>query len=237
VAEPDSVPPSRAAVSRAAVGVEPVALIVDWGGVLTTGLQDTMRGWAEGDGIDFADFERVMRGWLGRAAGEEAHINPAHALERGELAVPDFERELASRLRTHDGQPVPADGLLGRMFAGFRREPTMVEVVRRARGHGLKTALLSNSWGNDYPREDWEALFDVVVISGEVGMRKPEAAIYRHTAALLGVPPQACVFVDDLAPNVRGAAEVGMLAIQHHTTEETIRELEARFAFPLGSGA
>ncbi len=128
---------------------------------------------------------------------------------------------------------MPADGLLTRMFSGFSREPGMVSVLRRARAAGLKTALLSNSWGLDYPREDWHELFDVAVVSGEVGMRKPDHDIYRHVAKLLGVPPSACVFVDDLAPNVRGAVEVGMVGIHHRDTATTARELEALLGVPL----
>jgi hypothetical protein len=124
------------------------------------------------------------------------------------------------------GEPVRAEGLLTRMFSGFRRAEDMVGVVRRVRAAGVKTALLSNSWGLDYPREGWEELFDVTVISGEVGMRKPEPEIYQLCADRLGVAPGACVFVDDLAPNVRGAVEVGMVGVLHRTHDETVAELE-----------
>jgi epoxide hydrolase-like predicted phosphatase len=212
------------------------ALVVDWGGVLTQPLQDTMRAWCETDSIDADDFARAMKDWLGEPYGDEARVNPVHALERGEMEVPHFEAELAKRLRTHDGRPVEAEGLLSRMFSGFGREPAMAGVVRRARQQGIRTALLSNSWGLDYPREGWDQMFDVVVISGEVGMRKPEPAIYRHTATLLGVEPQECVFVDDLRPNVRGAVDVGMVGVHHVTPEETIVELEALFGVQLGDG-
>lgn len=213
------------------------ALVVDWGGVLTTSLQTTMASWCEADGIDLEEFGRVMREWLGPTYGDEARVNPVHALERGELEVPDFEAELGRRLRTHDGRPVESEGLLTRMFAGFQREPGMVDVVRRARESGLRTGLLSNSWGLDYPREGWEELFDAVVISGEVGLRKPEPEIYRLAARRLGVGPEECVFVDDLRPNVRGAVEVGMVGVHHVTTEQTVVELEALFGVPLAPRA
>ena len=205
------------------------ALLVDYGGVLTNPLQETMSTWAESDGIDAGEFGRVLRDWLGEDAGRAAVAHPGCALERGELAVPDFERQLAARLRTRDGRAVPAAGLLDRMFAGFRREPQMVHVVRRIRASGIATALLSNSWSLDYPRDDWEELFDAAVISGEVGMRKPEPRIYRYTAELLGVAPEECVFVDDLPSNVSAAVDVGMVGITHRTADETIGELEARF--------
>jgi putative hydrolase of the HAD superfamily len=209
------------------------ALVVDYGGVLTSPLQDTMQSWCEDDEIDLATFRRVVKDWFGTAAGEEAQINPIHALERGEIAIPDFERELARRLTTHDGRPVEPEGLLARMFAGFRREQPMFDVVRRARQQGVKTALLSNSWGMDYPREEWDEVFDAVVISGEVGMRKPEPAIYHHAAKLLDLTPSACVFVDDLPSNVQGAVDVGMVGVRFVGVEQAVGELEALLGLAL----
>ena len=205
------------------------ALIVDWGGVLTSGLDDSMRSWCESDGIDYRAFRQVMRTWL----GDEAIENPIHALERGEVEVPHFEEQLASHLVTVDGRPVEAAGLLERMFAGFAHAPDMHDVVRAARSSGLKTGLLSNSWGNDYPRDEWDVLFDDVVISGEVGLRKPEPEIFELAASRLGLPPSACVFVDDLSPNVRGAAAVGMVGVLHVSVEHTRDELETLFERPL----
>lgn len=208
-------------------------LIVDWGGVLTSPLQDSMISWCDADGIDYVEFRRVMKDWLGSSYDDDAAANPVHALERGELEVPDFERELGSRLRTHDGLPVETDGLLTRMFAGFGPQPSMLEAVRHAKAAGLATGLLSNSWGNTYPREGWSELFDAVVISGEVQMRKPEPGIYLLTAAKIGLRPEECVFVDDLMPNVHGAAAVGMVGIHHVTPQQTLDELEVLFERPL----
>jgi HAD superfamily hydrolase (TIGR01509 family) len=106
----------------------------------------------------------------------------------------------------------------------------MLGLVRRARHSGLRTALLSNSWGDEnYPEAQWEGAFDVVVISGRVGMRKPEAEIFRHTADLLGVPPEECVMVDDLAGNIHGAVASGMVGVLHKSYEETAEELEILF--------
>lgn len=209
-------------------------LLVDYGGVLTTSLAEAMGEWCAADGIDTAVFGSAMRRFLGDSGAREAVLNPVHALERGELAVPEFEARLAELLVTRDGRPLPAEGLLRRMFAGFRTEPEMVGVVRRARAQGIRTGLLSNSWGLEYPRDGWAELFDVVVISGEVGMRKPDPDIYRHTADLLDAAPSRCVFVDDLPPNVRGAVAVGMVGVHHRAVEETVTELEAVFGLPLG---
>jgi putative hydrolase of the HAD superfamily len=175
-----------------------------------------------------------MKDWLGTLYGEAALGNPVHALERGELTIEEFERELARRLRSVDGSAVEAAGMLTRMFAGFEApQPLMLAALRRARSAGLRTALLSNSWGLDYPREGWDELFDTVVISGEVGMRKPEPEIYRLAATRLGVGPDECVFVDDLAPNIRGAVAVGMVGIHHSDAEQTVGELEGVFGLSL----
>jgi epoxide hydrolase-like predicted phosphatase len=211
------------------------ALVVDYGGVLTNSLAETMGGWLHAEGIDGDAFAQAMRSLLGEPGAVEARVNPVHALERGELEIPDFERELAEHLVSTTGEPVRADGLLARMFGGFQRAEDMVGVVRRVRATGLKTALLSNSWGLDYPRDDWADLFDVTVISGEVGMRKPDPDIYELCARELGVSPQACVFIDDLAPNIRGAVAVGMVGVLHRTYEETVAELEALLGLDLST--
>ena len=108
---------------------------------------------------------------------------------------------------------MPPDGLLSRMFAGFKHEQPMFDVVRRIRRAGFKTALLSNSWGMDYDRTDWDRLFDVA----------------------LGVQPRACVFVDDLGPNVKAAVALGMAGIRHVTARRTTQELESRFGIDLSA--
>jgi HAD superfamily hydrolase (TIGR01509 family) len=109
----------------------------------------------------------------------------------------------------------------------------MNALVLRARHAGLRTALLSNSWGNEYPRDGWDSMFEVVVISGEVGMRKPEPRIYWHTAELLGVEPATCVFVDDLRPNVNAAVAVGMVGVHHRSYRQTACELDVLFGMTL----
>jgi putative hydrolase of the HAD superfamily len=208
-------------------------LIVDYGGVLTNSLEHTMAAWAEADNLVLDDFSSAMKDWLGTSYGTEAKVNPIHALERGEIEIPHFEEQLAKRLRTRGGEPVVAEGLLARMFAGFEHQPVMFEVLRKAKAAGIKTALLSNSWGMDYPREGWDELFDAVVISGEVRMRKPEPEIFVHTCGLLHLQPRQCVFVDDLRPNIKGAVEIGMVGVHHTDPEQTLTELEALFGVGL----
>jgi len=212
---------------------EPRGLVVDWGGVLTGDVRVAVRSWAESDGVPVDTYVAVIRDWMGEPYGAAARLNPIHALERGEMTAPDFESRLATALTERTGHPFAADGLLERLFENFEHAPDMSALVRRARGAGLRTGLLSNSWGNDYPRHGWEDMFDVVVISGEVGMRKPEPAIFEHILELMGLRAEECVFVDDLRHNVDAAVALGMLGVLHRSYEQTRLELEAVFGVPL----
>lgn len=210
----------------------PRALISDWGGVLTSPIRNSVKDWIAAERLDEEHYRTLMRGWM-RAAYSDTGENPIHALERGETSVAEFERTLATRLRTLDGTPVVAEGLLSRMFGGFRPVEPMYEVLRRARGGGVRTALLSNSWGNGYPRDQFADLFDITVISGEVGMRKPEPRIYAHVLDALGLPPGTCVFIDDMRPNIEAAEEAGMIGVHHTDPDATIARLESLFGLPL----
>jgi putative hydrolase of the HAD superfamily/hydrolase len=210
----------------------PRGLLVDWGGVLTSGLEPALRRWAELDDFDFDSYLEAVMKWL-PSESVTAELNPVHALERGQIAVPDFERKLASILVRRDGTPVPAEGLIERMFAHFEHQPAMSALVRRANERGIRTALLSNSWGNTYPRDTWDGMFDDIVISGEVGLRKPEPEIFELAAQRLGLEPAECVFVDDMQLNVDGARAVGMTAILHTEYDETRRALETLFGADL----
>lgn len=143
-------------------------------------------------------------------------------LETGEIEPAEFERRFGPRLGVAE-----TDGLIARMFAAVRPEERVVGAVRAARGAGVRTGLISNSWGTSiYDPEALEGMFDTVVISGDVGLHKPQPEIYRLAAERLGVEPDECVFVDDLRENVRGAEEVGMTAVLHRDTEETVSRLE-----------
>lgn len=196
-------------------------LVVDWGGVLTAAVPQAIRTWAAAEGVGLDTYRLALEEW---GFGPD-HTGPVAALERGEISVDAFETLLAAEFERR-GATVEGAGLLSRMLAGLEvAEPRMAEVVRRAKSAGLATGLLSNSWGNRYNREGWDELFDVVVISGEVGMRKPEARIFDHTAGLLGLPARACVMVDDLEHNVVAARAAGMTAVLHRAVDATVAEL------------
>ncbi|MEW2357822.1 HAD family phosphatase [Spirillospora sp. NPDC029432] len=202
------------------------AVITDWGGVLTSPLNQAVDVWLAADGVDVARYKGVMRAWV-KQAYDGSGVNPIHGLEDGTLEVAEFERLLAAELLTVDGAPVPAEGLIARMFRAFEPVEPMYDALRAARAAGARTALLSNSWGNDYPRDLWNDLFDAVVISCEVGMRKPDERIFRHAVELVGLPPEECVFIDDIEHNCAAAEAVGMKAVHHTSVDTTLAELRA----------
>jgi epoxide hydrolase-like predicted phosphatase len=211
-------------------------VLIDWGGVLTTGLAEAIQDWIVADRIDASNYRDVMIGLIS-SAYDGGSANIVHALERGELPADEFERALAAQLRTIDGEPVVAAGILRRMFSGFRPVTEMSEMLRLAKSGGLRTCLVSNSWGNDYPREGWQEMFDAIVISAEVGMRKPEPGIFQHALGMVGLEAEECVFVDDIAANITAAQALGLNAIHHTDPAVTIEALETLVGLPLRRGA
>jgi epoxide hydrolase-like predicted phosphatase len=194
------------------------AVVLDYGGVLTGPVAVSIAAWLDRDGIDPASFSRTLKAWLSRDAADGT---PIHRLETGELTVDEFDSLLAAELVRYDVAPVDPVGVLARLFADLRPDPTMFALVEELRALGIRVALLSNSWGNTYPRERIDALLDPVVISGEVGLRKPLAPIYELTLDRLGLPADRAVFVDDAEPNVLGARAVGMRALLHTDADAT----------------
>jgi epoxide hydrolase-like predicted phosphatase len=201
-------------------------LIVDWGGVLTMPIHTAIGSWLKVTGVDREHYGAVLGRWVGPSSGQ---MSPVHRLERGELAVEEFEHLLSAAL-AKEGSTVEAQGLVSTMLGDLAiYEDSMTSLVTRAHAAGIRTGLLSNSWGNDYDRSDWHQMFDAVVISGEVGMRKPEREIFELTLDRIGLPAGECVFIDDIPHNVAAAAEAGLVGIVHRTFEETAGELEALF--------
>lgn len=209
-------------------------VITDWGGVMTSPIAHTVNAWIETEQIDRESYLAVMRPWIAQAYDPDGDDSPIHLLERGEFPNEEFERLLAERLVGVDGLPVLADRLLARMFAGAVHDSVMHDLMRSLRRAGLRTALLSNSWGSDdYPRQLFPELFDAVVISAEVGMRKPEERIFRLAAELLGLEPAECVFIDDLEANVLAAQAVGLVAVHHRESGSTVERLSELLGVPL----
>lgn len=209
------------------------ALILDFGGVLTSPLHESMAAFAETIGIELQDLARVT---LGVYAGADDEL--VIGFETGRIGRAEFEVALARRLAEVTGVEVPPEDLVERIFAGLRSETEMLSAVGTVRAAGIRTALLSNSWGMElYRRSELEGLFDVVVISGEVGLRKPDPAIFTLTTERLGVPPGACVFVDDYPGHLQPAMEAGMTTVLHRSPDETIRELEGLFGVSISDSS
>lgn len=210
------------------------AVIFDWGGVITNPILDTVAAWLEADRIDWESYAAAMRPWVQLAYGSEDGVSPIHALERGEVSDEEFESTLAALLVGIDGAPVVADGLLKRMFAASVLQEEMLDLIRELRQSGIRTSLLSNSWGarDGYPRHLFDELFDDVVISGEVGMRKPEERIFQLALTRLGLPAAECVFVDDVEGNIVAAQAFGLRAVHHKEPALTRSALLELLAVP-----
>jgi putative hydrolase of the HAD superfamily len=198
----------------AADAPERSALLIDWGGVLTSNLFDSFREYCVRVEID----PQTLRG---RFSSDPQCRELLVALEKGEIEEPEFEGKLAAVLE------IGPDGLIDGLFAGVQPDEAMVDAVRRAREGGVRTALVSNSWGvHRYPHDLFDELFDGVVISALEGTRKPSRRMYELGAKRAGVAPEQAVYVDDLPFNLKPADELGMATVHHTSAEETIPELE-----------
>jgi epoxide hydrolase-like predicted phosphatase len=200
------------------------AIISDFGGVLTTPLGNSFAAWSKESGIALEDLGKAL------AASMERHgEHPLFVLERGELSEAEFIRRLEEEL----GE----EGCLGSMtetyFRHLERNHEMIDFMADLRGRGLRAALLTNNvrewearWRSMLPELD--EIFEVVVDSAFVGIRKPEPEIYHLTVERLGggVRPEDCVFVDDIAINCEAAREVGMRAVVFETTEQARADIE-----------
>lgn len=194
------------------------AVVFDYGGVLTTPVRHSIASWLAREEIDPASFSGALRAWLSRSAPEGT---PIHRLETGEIGVEEFDRLLAAELVRYDGRPVDPVGVLGRLFADLRPDEEVYRLVGELRDAGIRVAMLSNSWGSTYPRPRIDELFDPLVISSEVGLRKPHAAIFRLTVERLRLPPERVLMLDDAEPNVEGARAAGLQALLHTDAAST----------------
>jgi putative hydrolase of the HAD superfamily len=206
-------------------------VLLDYGGVMTSSVGASFAAFCLENGVDPERFKDVVAAAYGEQGGESMIAG----VERGTMPVDDFERWLAGTLSEGLTVPVPAAGLRHRLFT-MAPDAGMTEAVRAARASGIRTGLVSNTWGSPPAerRRQIDGLFDVVVRSDEVAMRKPEPGIYLLAAERLGLDPRECVFVDDLAQNVDGARAVGMEGIVHRSAEFTVPRLEQLFGMRVG---
>ncbi|MFH0518051.1 HAD family hydrolase [Streptomyces sp. M41] len=208
------------------MGQDRTALLVDFGGVITSSVLRA-----------FTEFGASLGGDPGLPLRLLARDQPSRALladhECGRIDAETFERGFAERLRAH-GAEVATEGLTARMQAGMSIDEDMLALLGEVRAHGHPVALVSNSFGNGtYDGVDLAAVADVVVISGEVGIRKPSRRIYAIACERLGRDPEEAVMIDDLQQNLDGAARIGIAGVLHTSAADTRRQLAERFGITI----
>jgi len=212
---------SAAGELEAAGGQRPCGLLVDWGGVLTTNVFASFDAFCASEGLEPGV---VRHAFVHDALARDA----LNGLELGTLPEPEFEARMADVLG------VDATNLIERLMGGAGPDPDMTAVVRRARDHGIATGLISNSWGHSrYDGDLLRDLFDGVVISAAVGIRKPAPEIYELGARSVYLEPKECVFVDDLRGNLKPARALGMTTVHHVDATATIARLSEIFGIDL----
>lgn len=201
------------------------AVLVDFGGVLTSSVLRA-----------FESFGAALGGDphlpLSLLARDEISKQLLAEHESGRIDHDAFETGFADRLRAH-GATVESTGLIDRMTAGLTRDEEMVRLIADVRAAGHPVALVSNAFGRDcYAGFVLEDHADEVVISSEVGIRKPSRAIYALACERLGTAPRDAVMIDDLQQNLDGAARLGITGILHTDAVSTRRQLESRIGLP-----
>jgi putative hydrolase of the HAD superfamily len=210
---------------QAAAGDRPRGLLIDFGGVLTSNVFEAFGEFAAAEGL-----ERDAVADLFRTDRDARQL--LKDLESGAIDTAAFGPPFAAKAGL---APDRADGIVTRMFSALRADDAMGAAVRAARAAGIRTGLISNSWGDGMVYDDalLSEAFDAVVLSHEVRLRKPAPEIFTIGAERIGLPPEACVFVDDLPFNLPPAEALGMRTVLHRSAKETVPALEALFGVPL----
>ncbi|MEV6841245.1 HAD family phosphatase [Streptomyces sp. NPDC051133] len=204
------------------MGTTRTAVLVDFGGVITSSVLRA-----------FTDFGASLGGDPRLPLELLARDEQSRALladhECGRIDTAAFERGFAQRLRAH-GADAPAEGLTARIQAGMSIDRDMLALLGGLRAAGRPVALVSNSFGDGtYDGVDLAAVADTVVISAEVGIRKPSRRIYAIACERLGIDPEEAVMIDDLRQNLDGAARLGIGGVLHTSAADTRRQLADRF--------
>ena len=200
------------------------ALVCDVGGVLTTPLLAGFAAFQDHAGVPFEALGRAVA-----AVTEADGANPVHELELGRMTEADFLDRVGRALSAELGRPVAMHEFAERYWDAMGPNEAMLDLAARVRAAGYRTALLTNNVREWEPR--WRAifavdeLFELVVDSAFVGLRKPDPAIYRLTCDRLGLAAEQCLFVDDLEPNVEAARAVGLGAVQYRDPEQAVAEV------------
>ena len=196
---------------------------------MTTSMTVSFAAFCAATGVDPARLKDVLA--AAYSASEEASVaagdvhDLVRAVETGAIEAEEFDRKLADALSVGLAEPVDPTGLTARLFGQLGPDERMRDAVRTARSRGLVTGLISNTWGVT-PPDDVDGMFDVVVLSGREGVRKPDPEIFMLAARRGRVQPRESVFVDDIPANVDGARAVGMTAVLHRDPAITVPKLE-----------
>jgi epoxide hydrolase-like predicted phosphatase len=208
------------------------AVLFDFTGVLSTSPRTAIRTSLD-DGVEI-DPMVVLDVLLGPFAADGAH--PWHDLECGRITMDEFERAIEPLWRKHGLTSFPPPPRGEQFLAAIEPVPEMVELAHDLRSAGYRTAIVSNNvreWARW--QEVWHAqdLVDVVIDSCEVGLRKPNPAIWELAIERLGDPPiERCLFLDDFPWNVEPAAELGLQTMLVSDPVVTAREVRARLLDP-----
>jgi putative hydrolase of the HAD superfamily len=195
------------------------AVLWDFGGVILTSPFDAFEAYEKEVGLPAGTIRRIN--------ATDPHANAWARLERSELDPAGFAAAFEAEARSLGAE------LSGRrvleLLAGEIR-PEMVEALRRVAEAGYRTACLTNNIADgDAPARpdiaDVMVMFDVVVESSKIGVRKPEPRFYELACAALDVAPDECVFLDDLGVNLKPARAMGMTTIKVDGPEQALREL------------
>ncbi|MGW1613842.1 HAD family hydrolase [Streptomyces sp. NPDC002285] len=198
------------------------AVLADFGGVITSSVLQAFTDFGASLGGD----PRLPLDLLGR---DEASRTLLVDHECGRIDAEAFERGFAERLRAH-GADVVAEGLTARMQAAMSIDQGMLALLGDLRAAGRPVAVVSNSFGTGtYDGVELAAVADVIVISAEVGIRKPSRRIYAIACERLGIDPEEAVMIDDLQHNLDGAARIGIRGVLHTSAADTRRQLAERF--------
>ncbi|GAC1317408.1 MAG: HAD-IA family hydrolase [Thermoleophilaceae bacterium] len=200
-------------------------VISDFGGVLTTPLVDSFLAYQRDSGITIEELGVAMAAATATAGG--AH--PLFELEKGNISEAEFLRRVESELP--DGKRLHA--FSETFFANLHANEPIIAYMRGVRGRGLRTALLTNNVREWEPLwraklSDIDEIFEVIVDSAFVGMRKPDPEIYELLLERLGggVRAEQCVFLDDIEANCDAARALGMTAVHFRENEQAIAELD-----------
>ncbi|MBO0768199.1 MAG: HAD family phosphatase [Solirubrobacterales bacterium] len=194
-------------------------MVSDLGGVLTTPLRAAFEGYAEHSGVKLHEFFTALV-----TLSQRDGVNPMHELECGRISQPQFLSALGGQLSDQLGRQINIDDFPEVWFSHLRPNHAMLTLMRRLRARGFHMGLLTNNvreWEPLWrPRLEIDDIFDIVVDSGFVGIRKPDPEIYAHTVQRIStvaerpIRPEEILFIDDVQENVEAARAAGWRAVQ-----------------------